>query len=325
MRPVIEALNTDPAGPAEVVLVDNSAGREGRDLAQSLGVKLVSRSGGFSDGCNDGIAASTQPVVALLGHDTVPRPGWLPPLIQGLELPDVGAVIPTIEDGGRPGTFNTSGGYLTYVGLAWVSEHGRPIPENDEVSVVDFPCGGAMALRRETWDRFGGFRGQYFLYQEDSDLGWRLRLAGLSTVRIPDSRVVHEYEFGRQPNKMFLLERNRVLTVLANYRTHTLVLLAPVLVLTELGVMLVALRDGWLRQKFEAWRDVWALRPFIREWREGVEANRVIGDGAMLRRMRHRISDMPEISSPAGSVIVDRVLGAYKLLIAPVVSVFDRV
>jgi len=208
VRPVIEALNTDPAGPAEVVLVDNSAGREGRDLAQSLGVKLVSRSGGFSDGCNDGIAASTQPVVALLGHDTVPRPGWLPPLIQGLELPDVGAVIPTIEDGGRPGTFNTSGGYLTYVGLAWVSEHGRPIPENDEVSVVDFPCGGAMALRRETWDRFGGFRGQYFLYQEDSDLGWRLRLAGLSTVRIPDSRVVHEYEFGRQPNKMFLLERN---------------------------------------------------------------------------------------------------------------------
>ena len=324
VRPVIEALLSDPEGPAEVVLVDNASSEEGRELADSYGLELVSRQGGFSDGCNAGIAASSQPFVALLGHDTVPQDGWLAPLVDAIGLSGVGAAIPTIEDGTHPGTFNTSGGHLTYLGLAWVSDHGEPIPDDPALTSAEFPCGGAMLMSRDVWDRFEGFRPEFFLYQEDSDLGWRLRLAGLRTVRVPASRVVHDYEFGRQANKMFLLERNRLVTVLSNYRVRTLVLLAPALVATELAVAFIALRDGWFKEKARSWADVWSNRRWIREGRKLSERNREIGDAAMLKTMRWEISGMPEISTPTGSRVADRLLGLYRGLVVALLKLIER-
>ena len=322
--PVIEALLGDGEGPAEIVLVDNSDSEDGLRLARSYGVKLVSRHGGFSDGCNEGVLASTQSVIVLLGHDTLPALGFIPPLIRELDTPGVGAVIPTIEDGSRPGTFNTSGGHLTFLGLAWVSDLGTPIPDDGDAALADFPCGGAMAMRREVWDRFEGFRPDYFLYQEDSDLGWRLRLAGLRTVRVPESRVVHEYEFGRQPNKMFLLERNRLVTVLSNYQRRTLWLLAPVLIATEFAIALVALRDGWIGEKIRAWRSVWSNRSWISEGRVLAEKNREVGDAEMLRTMRSEISSMPEVRPPRGTQVVDRILDAYRRLLVRLLTVLER-
>lgn len=323
-KPVIEALLSDPFGPAEIILVDNSASEEGRLFATSQGLALVSRKGGFADGCNEGVLATTQPVVVLLGHDTIPNRGWLPPLISALEEPGVGAAIPTIEDGSHPGTFNTSGGHLTYLGLAWVSDFGVPIPDDDVPTTVDFPCGGAMAMKRETWDRFEGFRPGYFIYQEDTDLGWRLRLAGLNSVRIPRSRVVHDYEFGRQPNKMFLLERNRLINVLSNYRLPTLVVLFPVLLFTEVAIAVVALRDGWAREKLKSWVSVWVNRSWIREGRSLTERNRLVGDAEMLRSMRHEISTIPAIATPRGAVVVDRLLGVYKAVTLAIVTLIER-
>lgn len=325
MPAVLRSLTDDPAGPAEVVLVDNSASEVGRELAETYGLKLVAREGGgFADGCDEGALASTQPVVVLLGHDTVPNRGWLPPLVDALELEGVGAAMATMEDGSTPGTFNTSGGYLTFLGLAWVSDQGQPIPDESQPITVDFPSGGAMAMRRDVWDRFEGFRREYFIYQEDSDLGWRLRLANLHTVRVPGSRVVHEYEFGRQPNKMFLLERNRLITVLSNYQKSTLLLLAPALLAAELGIVVVAIRDGWFKEKLRSYWSVWRNRSWISAGRALTDRNRKIGDAEMMATMGHKISSMPEIKSPNGVRGADWFFGTYLRFVTPVVSFVER-
>ncbi len=322
--PVINALKLDPAGPNEVVLVDNASSEQAATLASARDLTLVQRSGGFSDGCNAGVEASAEPCVVLLGHDTVPEDGWLVDLIAALAEPEVAAAIPVIEDGRVPGTFNTSGGHLTYVGLAWVSDHGRSIPTDLSSKVVDFPCGGAMAMKREVWDRFGGFRGEYFLYQEDSDLGWRLRLAGLKTVLVPGSRVIHDYEFGRQGNKMFLLERNRLFTVLSNYKSVTLFLLAPVLLATEVATLLVAIRDGWFGAKVRSWSAVWKDRRLIHEGRRLSDSNRVLSDREMIATMSCELSGMPEIDAPRGVGAASRVLRIYRSFVVRLLAIVER-
>ena len=75
-----------------------------------------------------------------------------------------------------------------------------------------------------------------FMYEDDVDLCWRVRLAGWTVMFCPDAVVWHEYEFDKGTMKWYWLERNRLWTVLSNYSAITLVLLAPLLLGTELMV-----------------------------------------------------------------------------------------
>ena len=128
------------------------------------------------------------------------------PLVDAVSDPGGGASMATIEDAALPGTFNTSGGSLTYAGLAWITDRGQPIPETEpDLIDVAFPSGSAMAITAETWASFAGFRPDLFMYHEDTDLGWRLRLGGQRIVRASASRVTHRYDFSRSPGKMSLL------------------------------------------------------------------------------------------------------------------------
>ena len=98
----------------------------------------------------------------------------------------------------------------------------------------------------------------YFMYHEDTDLSLRCHLAGLRVVYCPDAVALHAYDFSRNAGKMYLLERNRFLTVLADFPTHLLLRVLPVIVLLEPLYLVIALRDGWGREKVRAWG--WLLR-----------------------------------------------------------------
>jgi GT2 family glycosyltransferase len=56
---------------------------------------------------------------------------------------------------------------------------------------VDWVSGALMLIRRETFDRLGGFDERFFLYWEDADFCKRAAQAGWSTWYAPVSEVVH--------------------------------------------------------------------------------------------------------------------------------------
>ena len=232
----------------------------------------------------------------------------------------------TIELAASPGHFNTSGGRMTVSGLAWVSDYGAPIPEEDGPVTVPFPSGAAFAMRRDVWDRIGGMWEDLFLYHEDSDLGWRLRLAGLRTVRVPGSRVAHDYDFSRNREKLRLLERNRLMLLLANYRRSTLALMAPVLILHEVGILWLAVRQRWGTAKLRTWATVFRRRRAIRERYRSVQAGRSVGDAVILHQAvgsLHEIG-LPGMEAPRGSAFVSRLTDIYVGVIRPAVAASDR-
>ncbi|MEX2652716.1 MAG: glycosyltransferase family 2 protein, partial [Acidimicrobiia bacterium] len=326
VRPVLDALFSDPVRPAEVIVVDSASTDGTLDVLADFDVKVIhqEQNVGFAAGCHIGAESAQGEILVFLGHDTIPEPGWLGPLVAALDSPDVGAAMATIEDARRPGTFNTSGGHLTYFGIGWVSDFGEPIPDESEPVDVAFPSGAAMAIRRGTWEAFGGFRRPFFTYQEDADLGWRLRLAGMRIVRVPKSRVLHRYDFGRSPAKMYHLERNRWLMLRSNYRRRTLVVLSPALLLVEVGTTLIASRDGWLSEKLRAWRDASRAGAVVREGRVLVDANRSLSDAAMIATMDFRLSGMSQITPPPGVGLVDRFLGLWQRVALAVLRFLDR-
>ena len=82
---------------------------------------------------------------------------------------------------------------------------------------------------------------------------------------MPDAVALHRYEFGRNPAKFYLVERNRLIFVSTLWGGRALVVLAPPLLGLELAMVALAVKDGWLRQKMRGWG--WLLRNIGACWR----------------------------------------------------------
>ncbi len=100
--------------------------------------------------------------------------------------------------------------------------------------------GACLAIPLATWREVGGFPGRFFLYHEDVDLSLRLRLRGGALGIEPAAVVDHDYEFGAREHKWRWLERNRLAFLVRAYPTSLLILLAPVLLATELALLAVS-------------------------------------------------------------------------------------
>jgi GT2 family glycosyltransferase len=263
----------------EVLVVDNASNDGSWDEADGRpGVRVIRNdvNVGFGRACNQAAREARGRSLVFLNFDCEPQDGWLDALVRAADGdPSAGAVQAVILH--QDGTVNTAGNELHYLGFSW-APHG-PTPPTGPPFEVTVGSGAGLLVPRERFEQVGGFWEAMFLYCEDTDLSWRLRLAGYRVLAAPDARVLHEYEFGRNVEKFFHLERNRLLMVAANYERATLLALVPGLLATELALVAVALRGGWARRKLQA--DVSA----VRAWRD-VRAQR--SRVALLRRLPDR-------------------------------------
>jgi hypothetical protein len=59
------------------------------------------------------------------------------------------------------------------------------------ISAIDWVSGAAMLMRKETFNKIGGFDEDYFLFYEDADICQRLKKAGYKIIFYPYSSIVH--------------------------------------------------------------------------------------------------------------------------------------
>jgi hypothetical protein len=155
-----------------------------------------------------------------------------------------------------------------------------------------------------------------FTYYEDTELSLRTRLAGYDVRYVPSAVARHRYEFGRHPAKLYLLERNRLATLLTVYERRTLILVLPMLVLQEGLVLAMAVRDGWLPAKVRGWWWLARNAGALRTRRRLVQQRRRVSDAALVPYLSARI----EPSQVAQPVLLDAVnagLEAWWRLVAP--------
>ena len=108
-----------------------------------------------------------------------------------------------------------------------------------------------MLIRKSEFLGLGGFDPTFFMYHEDVDLSWLLILMGYELLFVPASVIRHDYHLTMYPEKLYLLERNRLAMLFTHLRPVTLVMLFPILTLTELMMWgYCAIRGGgFLRAK----------------------------------------------------------------------------
>jgi GT2 family glycosyltransferase len=277
----LQSLEPELGGDLEVIVVDNGDGGPEIAEAQRMSFVRVLRPGenlGFAAGCNLGSRHATGTALVFLNPDTVVAPGAVGALVARLEDPAVGITTARLRLLDRPDLLNSAGNVLHVTGLAWAGRYGEPAQQVTQEEEVPYPTGAAMAVRAKLFWELGGFTEELFMYQEDLELAWRARLRGLRIVLVPQADVYHEYEYGRNPTKHYLLERNRLVFVLSAYSGRLLILLGPVLVSTELAMLGLALKDRWARDKLAGWG--WCVRRagWLRQRRRETQALRRVPD-----------------------------------------------
>lgn len=91
-----------------------------------------------------------------------------------------------------PTRFDGTGDVYHASGLVWRQGHGVPIDDIQlEEREIFSPCAAIAFYQREAYEAVGGLDDDYFCYNEDVDLGVRLRLAGHRCVLVPTARALH--------------------------------------------------------------------------------------------------------------------------------------
>ena len=244
---------TLPRQSYEVLVVDNASDDGTLELLNERypDVRVIRSPSnrGFAGGCALGLAATPAPVAVLLNNDAVAAPDFLEHIVEPLDTPDVAAttakvlLMPRFRDA-RSGeapvvladgrslvvaapesdqddlldVVNSTGNEVDVRGYGrdrgWLTIDAAPHPAD----VFGF-CGAAAALDTAAVSAVGGFDGDYFLYYEDTDLSWRLRLAGYRIVHVPSATVRHHHAGSSGEGSelhRFYDERNRLLTLTKN-------------------------------------------------------------------------------------------------------------
>jgi GT2 family glycosyltransferase len=245
----------------EVLVVDNGS-RDGTvELLRERDVPHLAlpRNIGFAAAMNRGVAATAAPFVLGLNADTVVAPRAIATLIQVLAAdPGLGGVQPRILqlEGDHPGDPATA--RLYSAGMA-LTRDGRAVEtgagewqgegflREREIFGV---CGGACLLRRELFERLGGYDESYVSFYEDVDLNVRARIAGSRFAYVPEAVVWHlgnaSWQAGFErpgAENARLVARNRIATQAKFIPAAAL----PRIVAVELGSLLRAARQRRLR------------------------------------------------------------------------------
>ena len=338
MRGLLEsvAMVDYPRDRLEFHLVDNGAGdgtlaaakQEIERLGERLPAVVIHEPGanmGFAVGNNLALRSALARGVDycfLLNPDATFEPGALRESIRvAASAGDIGSVQSLLVLGDEPEVVNTSGNHIHFLGFGYVGGYRKlraevPVESRD----IAFSSGACVLVSAQILRHVGLFDETLWLYHEDLDLGWRIRLAGFRNVIAPASVCRHFYEFSRSQSKWYWMERNRWIVVLKNYRLATILLLLPVLLVADFGLLLMSVKAGWFGGKVRSL--AWFLRPssWLYLWRGRREIGRIrkVTDREILRHLT-AVIDFPDFRSPVITKVIEPVWKAMLAILRAIV------
>ena len=272
------------AQDAEIIHADNGGDLDLPALAAKFqSVRQIANpvNFGFAVGMNRAVAQSTGEWIGLINPDAFLDAGWLDAMKAAIACyPDVKLFTSLQLDAEHPNRLDGAGDALTFFGFPYRAGIGHKLPAHMEMAEVFSPCGAAMLIRRDLWEKLGGFDEDFFCYCEDADLGFRARLLDERCLFVPEAKVSHIGSASLGVRSDFALYhgyRNRLWLYLKNMPPALLILTLPL----HIGLTLMGAAKDSLKGKgglvCRALCDaLQGLRPIL-EHRKLIQKTRQIG------------------------------------------------
>jgi N-acetylglucosaminyl-diphospho-decaprenol L-rhamnosyltransferase len=178
-----------------VVVVDNACSDDSPAIAREAGCDVVRcERSGYGAAINAGVRelegdffAVLNPDIRFFSSDTIPR------LTHHFMHPQVGMVAPALEllDGSLQDSARRTPTPANLLFRRWIGEERGWVRRGGD---VEWTVGAFWIVRREAWERIGGFDERYFLYFDDVDICHRMREAGYTVRFDPTVRAQHAFQ-----------------------------------------------------------------------------------------------------------------------------------
>jgi len=243
-------------------------------LGKNAKLKIVtsSKNLGFAQGNNLAITHASGDYIVLLNSDVEVENNWLLELVKVMENdPTIGIAQSKILDFDR--IHIQSVGALLDVALDTYLIGYNQIDKGqyDKICEITYAIGAALITRRSLIEKIGLFDSNYFFYHDDSDFGWRARLAGYRVVFVPSSIVYHR---GEATSSLFFRKNEKYLY----YHCSCIGLLIKNLELKNLpkfgAIMLISMAMNFMgliqRGDTKTLNDLmtWTVKSFRQNWKK---------------------------------------------------------
>lgn len=188
----------------EIIIVDNgSTDKSIEFIKDTFSMKLyrinilsLKKNFGPAKARNEGVRISRGNYIGFLDNDTEVDRNWISEALKGFESSKKVAALQckllSLRDKRK---LDYVGEYLSNLGFLVPVANYREIDtgQYDVTNKILAAKSAGMFIRKDAFKQIGGFDEDYFIFLEETDLGWRCWLYGFEVVFWPQSIVYHNF------------------------------------------------------------------------------------------------------------------------------------
>lgn len=299
------------ATPTDVLVVDNSSTDQSaskiieRFAADPVEVLLTGRNDGAAAGYNYALNYPDYDYYFFLNPDAYAPSEATGTLAAAMDAqPDLGVLGPAIVDYSDPETVQEFAPKMDPILFPIDRYANRPVCDLPRAPYTRafYACAAAMMVRSAAFRLVGGCDSDYFMFVDEADLSWRLRLQGYETAVTSSVRVRHVggavaqvgmsgSVYRTSLRRIYLRERNCMITALKCFSMPTLILylfLNTLHLFFEGCILSIMGKGAVAKAYYQALQDVWNSRAKILEKRRHVQRTRTVGEFEIMKNFDFR-------------------------------------
>lgn len=201
----------------EIIFIDNNSSDDSLELVKKNytvdKLIILDRNYGYAEANNLGLKHASGEYIALVNNDTVLKNDWLEKAVavfRKCEYKNLGSVATKIINYHNKNLIDSAGVEYYGFGACWDYKNLlQDSPEVNQRKEVFGACASAALYRKELIDEIGLFDPNYFIYFEDTELAFRLRLFGYNCIYEPKAVSYHYGSRRRDKSNKFYIDFGR--------------------------------------------------------------------------------------------------------------------
>ncbi|HAM87959.1 MAG: Glycosyl transferase family 2 [Candidatus Falkowbacteria bacterium GW2011_GWC2_38_22] len=252
----------DYSGDIKIFITDNETSPTSvlllKKLAPDAELVLNIHNDGFAKGCNDSMRLALSQgfdYIFLVSIHSILEKNCVSELVKLLESDKkIGVAQARMMLYGDTDIVASLGNETHFLGFGFSSGYKKRWENQNIISKdVFYTSGASMMFPREALIKVGLFDEEYWMYNEDQELPWRLCLNGWRAVVALNAVAVTKYNFKRSIKQTYWMDRNRIISIIICYKIKTLILILPAFIIMEIGQLFFAWKNKWLKDKLRVY------------------------------------------------------------------------